>query len=552
MNKASLFLLLLPVLGVAISAQEARNASGGALRPEQACFDVQHYDLRLEIHPDDKRIEGSLGMKALVVETTDLIILDLDQRLDVSSVEVAGRKVEHGHGDGMIRIPLGRIFKPDEILEVLVRYGGQPREAPMPPWQGGFTWSKTRDKAHWIATSCQGEGADLWWPCKDHPGDKPRSMDISITVPRGLYVASNGVLAGRDELDNRTRETFRWQVRVPINHYCVALNIAPYVVLGAEYESVTGEKFPAFFFCLPESEERAEKAFPHFLDHLRAMEELCGPYPFRSEKYAVAETPFLGMEHQTIIAYGNRYRLNRDGYDWLHFHELAHEWWGNLVTCRDWKDMWIHEGIGTYMQALYLERLRGRRGYLVEMASKRAFSNRRAVALREPATSHEIYFQGGGGNDIYNKGAWTMHTLRWVMEDRKFFEALRRMAYPDPAMEKSTDGSACRHADTEEIREIAEKVHGESLAWFFDVYLYQPGLPVLEEEFEDGVLTLRWNAPSGLPFPMPVPVMVGEELHRVSMAEGRGTLPIPENATYQVDPDSLVLKEERPRRRNRD
>jgi aminopeptidase N len=443
---------------------------------------------------------------------------------------------------------LGKNYAQNQELKVLVEYGGQPRIAPRPPWSGGFTWSKTKSGAHWIATSCQGEGADIWWPCKDHPSDKPDSMDLAITVPRGLYVASNGVLDGRDEAEDRSKETFRWKIRTPISNYCVALNIAPYVVLGQEYESVCGDKFPVFFFCLPEHEERARKVFPQFLEHLRSMEEFCGPYPFRGDKYAVVETPHLGMEHQTIIAYGNGYQVRKDGYDWLHHHEMSHEWWGNLVTCRDWKDMWIHEGIGTYMQALYLEKLRGRAGYNVEMASKRSLANRKAVAPKESNDSHQIYFQGGGGNDIYNKGSWIMHTLRWVLGEDPFFVALRRMAYPDPAMEKVKDGSCARFSDTEEIRSIVEKVHGADLKWFFDLYLYQPALPKLEYEHQGGTLKLKWETPDSLPFPMPVPVIVNGELKRVPMPGGKGELKISEGVEWAVDPDQLVLKEE-PRRR---
>jgi aminopeptidase N len=419
-----------------------------------------------------------------------------------------------------------------------------------PPWDGGFTWSETKGGKPWIATTCEGEGADLWWPCKDHPSDKPDGVDLVITVPAGLVVASNGTLQGKPETA-RGQTTFHWHVASPISNYCVALNIAPYKIVQRKYKSVTGEEVPAFLYCLPRNYEKAKKALPKFLEQLRFLEETCGPYPFRAEKYGVVETPHLGMEHQTIIAYGNGYKLERDGYDWLLNHEMSHEWWANLVTCRDWKDMWIHEGIGTYMQALYLEKLRGRRAYLREMNSKRrGIMNRGPVAPRESKTTQQIYFTLSG-NDIYNKGSWIMHTLRWLMGDKKFFLALRRMAYPKPELEKVTDGSCVRFTDTEEIRKIAEQVYGKDLGWFFEVYLRQPRLPELISKQENGKLLLEWKLPENLnvKFPLPVQVEIDDKRVRVEMPDGQGSVAAPRDADVRIDPDRLILKEERRRRR---
>ena len=253
----------------------------------------------------------------------------------------------------------------------------------------------------------------------------------------------------------------------------------------------------------------------------------------------MVETPHLGMEHQTIIAYGNRFRAGRGGYDWLHNHELAHEWWGNLVSCRDWKDMWIHEGIGTYMQALYLENEFGKEAYHKEMRKTRwGIGNRKAVAPRETNDSKDIYF-GAGGNDIYNKGSWIMHTLRWLLGDTTFWKALRRMAYPDPAMEKVTDGSQVRFSDTEEIRSIAEKVSGKKLDWFFEVYLRQPKLPELVVDRKGDSVSLRWKVPGNLPFPMPVEVKIGRESRRIELP---ATLTVPEGSSFQVDPKKWILR----------
>jgi len=530
--------VLLSIL-LSLALPQGVNASGGELIPEQAAYDVQHYALVVHVDPVHESIEGRLTMTARAVAPAGRIALDLDQRLEVSSVE-ADREVTWSHADGRIWIDLAAPLEPPQVFEVAVSYAGKPREAPRPPWDGGFTWSETKRGRPWIATSCQGEGADLWWPCKDHPSDKPETMTIVVGVPRGLFCASNGVLV--EEQRGAREQTYTWEVRSPISNYNVALNIAPYEELEARYESVTGELVPVHFWVLPESEKRAKKALPEFLEHLAFMEELCGPYPFRAEKYGIVETPHLGMEHQTIIAYGNHFRGGPFGYDWLHHHELSHEWWGNLVTCRDWKDMWLHEGFATYMQALYNERTLGQEG-LTDFMRARHLGNRRAVAPRESMTSKQIYFSADGGydNDIYDKGAFVLHTLRWVMGDEAFFVALRRMAYPDPELERVTDGSQVRFADTEDFRRIAEQAHGADLGWFFEVYLRQPELPRLVAEQQGRELVLAWEVPIEVDFPVPVPVRIGDDLQRVELPDGTARVPL-HGKKYELDPDLWLLR----------
>lgn len=514
---------------------EARtHASGGALLAGQGAYDVLRYDLDLTIVPKEQAIDGRLVAKARVLSPLPWFVLDLDDYLRVGGVEVRGKPAPFEHAAGRIWVWLDPQPRIGEEIEVVVKYGGRPRVAPNPPWSGGFIWSKTPDGKPWIATSCQMEGSDLWWPCKDHPSDKPDSMDLRITVPEDLVCAANGVLVEERKHGNGTR-MFHWRTTTPSSNYVIALNIAPYEVIRETYASLAGEMVPVFFWVLPQNVEAGRKALPHFLDDLKCFEELCGPYPFRAEKYGIVETPHLGMEHKTIIAYGNRFRADPGGYDWLHNHELSHEWWGNLVTCRDWKDMWIHEGIGTYMQALFLERRRGRAAYHEEMARKRGgIRNLKAVAPRETQDSVQIY-----SGDIYFKGSWIMHTLRWLLGDETFFKVLRRLAYPDPAKEKTTDGSATRLSDTEEIRAIAERVSGRDLGWFFEVYLRQPALPVLVMRRDGDILHLEWKAPGGIPFPMPVAVKIGEDLRRLEMP---ARVEVPAGQDAALDPESWILK----------
>ncbi|MBM4063286.1 MAG: M1 family metallopeptidase [Planctomycetes bacterium] len=529
----------IPLLIAALAtAQGPRNVSGGPLIPEQACYDVQHYALAITVDPEARTIEGVLAMRALATAESARLALDLDPALTARSAQFDGTAVPFTHEAGRIWITPKQPPAPGSPFRVEVAYGGSPRQARNPPWDGGFTWAETKDGSPWIATSCQGEGADLWWPCKDHPSDKPDGFDLHCTVPKGLVVASNGTQVGKPERRGE-HVTWHWRVASPISNYNVALNIAPYVALEDTFTCIDGTKTPVRWFVLPESRQRAKRCMEQFLDHVHCFEEILGPYPFRAEKYGLAETPHLGMEHQTILAYGNGFRDEQ--YDWLHNHELAHEWWGNLVTCRDWKDFWIHEGFGTYMQPLYRERRFGRKAYQDEMRRQSALlMNRTAIAPRESRNSFEIQFGGGGGNDVYYKGSWVLHTLRWQLGEAKFFAALREFCYPTEAARKATDGSQCRFVDTDEFVALCSQIAGEDLGWFFAVYLRQAGLPRLQTEKAGGVLRLSWQVPGGLPFALPVPVRLHGEEVRVPMPAGRGELEVGD-ADFVIDPELRIL-----------
>ena len=543
--------LTLLLAGAAPGGGAEEHTSGRPLPPEQAAYDVLHYDLSLRVDPEQQSIDGRLVLRARMLQPVPAILLDLDPALAVHGVEVGGTAAVWKRADGRIRVEAAA-FAGGEEVEVAVRYGGKPRVAPNPPWDGGFTWARTTGGEPWFATSCQGEGADLWWPCKDQPSDEPESMDLRFTVPEGLVVASNGRLVSVEPAERGWR-THHWHVSTPINNYGVALNVAPYATVEKEYASLAGDVVAATYWVLPENLEKGRALAEEMLQHLRFFEEVFGPYPFRGDKFGVAETPHLGMEHQSIIAYGNEYKGNpwgkQRGFDFLLHHELAHEWWANLVTARDWKDFWIHEGFATYAQALYVERLHGWEAYLEHMASDaRRIQNRGTIAPRESRSTHDMYFSSGREDapdaDIYFKGSWVLHTLRWLVGDEAFFVALRRMAYPDPALEATTDGSACRFSSTEEIRAIAEEHTGQELGWFFDVYLHQPELPRLVSEVRGDELHLEWRVPGDLPFPMPVPVRVGKELLRVEMPGGRASVPLGRHGRsgdFAVDPERRVL-----------
>lgn len=549
------FLLLLLVPGV-LSAQRnlgvRPTGSGGPMMPEQAAYDVTFYDLEIAVNPADSSIVGTVTAHATIVHPIEWFVLDLDTVYSITGT--AGGTVSgpidflpFERKGSRIWVSLEQTYQPGDRVRVQVKYHGRPRIALRPPWVGGFTWARTPSGQPWIGLSCQNDGADLWWPCKDHPGDRADSVALRITVPASLVCASNGKLINVTSNWNGTH-TYHWFVSTPINNYCVNVSIAPYRTVDTVYTSVTGEKVPVTFWVIPEDYERGKNHMPLFLKDLRFLEERLGPYPFRADKYGIVHTPYLGMEHQTLIAYGNEFRLNEFGYDWLHFHELAHEWWANLVSNADWKDMWIHEGFATYMEALYREELAGDTAYHEFMKGLYGrIANRKPVAPRTATSSTEIYFfppdYTHSDTDIYYKGAWILHTLRYLIGPQTMNKLLRRMAYPDPSLERVTDGSQCRYATTADVLRTAELLSGTRLDWFFDVYLHQPHLPKLITELRGNELHLRWDVPGGLAFPMPVEVQFGDARVGVDMSGGEGRVLVPSGITAIVDPDDWILKQ---------
>jgi len=517
--------------------------SGGALPSEQAAYDVTYYGLDVQVQPAARRLTGTLTVRAEVTDSLDVLVLNLDRRLVVERAWPAGQSDRplsvQRRADGNERwIDLPESHPPGSEIHVTVRYGGTPRVAPNPPWEGGVTWAETPGGAPWIATSGQTTGADLWWPVKDHPSDEPDSMDVALTVPDSLVAASNGVLRTVERASDST-ETYRWHVSTSINTYNVTMNVAPYVTLDTTYASTDGTSVPVTFYALASDSAAARASLPSFLEHVRFLEETLGPYPFRTDKYGVAQTPFLGMEHQTLIAYGHDFRSGGLGYDAafdaLHFHELAHEWYGNCLTVRDWKDFWLHEGPATYLEALYAEALHGTERYHERIDYfRRQLTNQDPIARRAPTSAQSIY-----GRDVYFKGALVLHTLRSMIGESTTDRLLRRFVYPETRSEET----ACRHVDTDAFLRHAEAVTGRELGAFAETYLYQATLPRLDTVRTEEALTLTWhNAAEG--FSVSVPVRVDDSTRRVDMAGGRGRLQVPRSTDVDVDPTGWVLRAE--------
>ncbi len=562
--------VLYGLFSVPASAQygESNNTSGGPLGTEQATYDVTFYDLDLVLQPGDHSIEGSLTVEAQIVGRTDMIVLDLDDQLTVRGVERAGpelcpdgtscvtdsRPLSFERGDGFLLIELDETYQAGDQVSIKVRYGGEPIEAARPPWDGGFTWAETADGQPWIAVSCQGEGADIWWPVKDHPSDEPDSMRISLTVPANLRAISNGHYEGRTDNGDGTA-TEKWFVSTPINNYGVSFGVGPYEEVTATYQSPYDYTMPVTFYVLPEKRAEARRQLSGFLDAINFLERMYGPYGFRADGYKVLHTPYLGMEHQSLIAYGSTFEDNEYGFDWLHFHELAHEWWANLGTAPDWNDFWIHESFANFSEALYAEDIAGRNGedseaaYLAYIGTVRErISNVIPVAPRESRSTKEMYNlpDGSFNGDIYFKGSWFLHTLRFLMDDDEaFFRAMRRIMYPDPALESATDGSANHFITTDDVQAAFEEESGRDLNAIFEVYLRQPVLPRLEATSEGTALNFRWVLPEGVlsegqTFDLPIEVAWGNARRRINMTGGVGSINGP-RPSIQIDPDHRIL-----------
>ncbi|HWJ94834.1 MAG TPA: M1 family metallopeptidase, partial [Telluria sp.] len=392
---------------------EFTKGSGAELAPEQKAVVFEKADLALRIEPASRSIAGDATLTFTATAALARVVLDLDRNLAVSLVEVNGRKLEpaaYRNPEGRLSIDLPQPAASGEQLAVRVVYRGKPHVAKRAPWDGGFVWSQTPDGQPWVASAVQGEGCDLFWPCIDHPTGKPKLVDEHLTVPAPLVAAGNGIALGVDESEGW--RTYHWRIKTP-STYGIAINVAPYKLLSGEYKSRYGNTIPLRLYYLPQSEQQARELFKEFAPMLDFFESTIGPYPFGDEKMGVVETPHKGMEHQTINAYGNKYAKTPYGYDELLQHEFAHEWFGNQLTNRNWDDMWLHEGLGSYMQPLYMQYLRGEQEYFASLMQQRAgIANKAPVVSGKPKLEEDVYDQkrGGPGGDIYAKGSLVLHT----------------------------------------------------------------------------------------------------------------------------------------------
>ncbi len=510
----------------------ATGTSGGTLRPALAAYDVRRYDLTLRVLPEERRLEGRNRATVAAREPSASFELDLVDRFTVTSASVDGENAAFEHGDGRVVVRLPRAWQPGERHEVEIAYGGRPRRAPRAPWDGGFVWASSRDGAPWVAVTVQGEGADEWWPAKDHPSDEAdEGMSIELTVPGSLV----GLASGRKVWERRGPDTVttRWESSYPVNNYSFSIAVGPYLPVEEIYRGVDGAgSHPIVFWAVPESVERARTTWRQAPRMLEVLGRRFGEYPFLRDKYAVAQSPHLGMEHQTLVAYGARFRDNEYGFDWLLLHETAHEWWGNSITVDDWGDFWIHEGFAAYAEAVFVNDTLGLDRYLDYMRGERRGIDNQLPIIQGREIDTNTAYQG----DIYNKGACVLHSLRWLLGDEDFFSLLYRFA-TDPQRQYKLTSSA-------EFEAAAAQAAGRDLAWFFDRYLRHAELPRWRFERQPAGanerLVLHWREPG---FELPLEVLTVDGYRRVEMPGGRGEIEIAAGSRVLIDPRGWALAE---------
>jgi aminopeptidase N len=521
--------------------------SGRPMSAGLSGYDVEHYTLRHRLLIEEKAIEGSATIVFLARRPLATLELDFDGLMTINSVADGEGSLDYTRDDAKLYVTLRESLETGSSAAVTVHYAGSPAEAERPPWEGGFVWEQTPSGKPWISTAIQGEGCDVWWPCKDHPAGEPSGLDMYFTVPADLTAVANGVLVEVTDESNGER-TFHWRTRVPTNTYGVALNVAPYVLIEDTFVSSNGTVVPLRFWAIEDHEDQARDLFAReFKPVIEFFERKVGPYPWGQEKLGVVETSHLGMEHQTVNAYGNRFRRGRFGFDSLFHHELAHEWFGNVMTHATVSDMWLHEGFGAFMQPEYTREIMGEAAFHASMyQTYRSINACNAIAPRTEFSTAELYFDDpegkGPAGDIYSKGTWLLHSLRNMIGDRAFWTAVRRLVYDTAEPEQLQPPIPARLRTTDDFVRIAGEEAGTDLGWFFEVYARRGPLPVLEAEEERDGVRLTWTTPDDLDFPMPVPVRVRGQMTLVHFEGNTAFIDGSTKADILIDPEMRVLR----------
>ncbi len=512
--KKSISLLVFVLTATSLSAQlmkdkeqfTRKDSLQGGLRIERTCYDVQRYDLNVKLNIDDKFISGYNDISFKVVTNTKKIQVDLFDTMQIDSIVFQHHKLNYKRDNNAVFIDFPTELGANSSQTLRFYYSGKTPIAKHAPWDGGFVYTKDAQGKPWVGVACQGTGASMWYPVKDSQSDEPDlGATIKVAVPNGLMDVSNGRLMGSEDLKNGYTR-WDWEVKNPINTYDITINVADYAHIHDTYKGLDLD-----YYILKENEAKARTHFEEVKPMMECYQTKFGPYPFANDGYKLVETPYLGMEHQSAVAYGNKYKKGYEGFDlsmtgvgllfdYITIHESGHEWFGNSITSKDIADMWIHEGFTQYTEIVFIE---CQFGY--DKAMKYCKGLQRNVANDKPIIGPYGVNKEGSG-DMYPKGALMLNTLRHVINDDAKWWAI---------ILKYSETYRHKIIDTETVIAFFNKESGMNLTPIFNQYLRYTTIPGFEMKIEKGKLAYKWNAEEK-DFNMPLEVTIADKTIRLT------------------------------------
>ncbi len=488
-----------------VSALEYNLADSlrGHYNADRSCYDLKHYFLSIKIRPETKFIEGFSEMDVLMESESRRLQIDLAGEFDIDSIVSPFGMLKWSREDRAVLVNLKKERKKGERFWVRVYYHGHPRIAENPPWEGGFVWQKDQENQPWIGLACEGEGSSVWFPSKDHPADEADSATMEFEIPENFKVVSNGRFLGRTFLNDSVC-SYRFKVSYPINHYNITFNAGNFVSWEEE-RIIENKPLKMSFFAHEYELENAKKQFSQAGEILKILSGLFGPFPFPRDGYKVVRTPYLGMEHQSCIAHGDKLQNNAFGFDFILMHETGHEWWGNRTSASDHADMWIHESFCTYAEALFVESKWDRK-----RAEEYLLTQKKKIRNKSPVQGPGgVYFNDWKDSDMYYKGSWMLHSLRYVIDNDSLWFAWLKSFGPKFGFAPVSG---------EQVVEYACSFFSRDLKPFFCLYLHKTDWPIVEYKWETGSgtreLYFRLH-PENADFQYAVPVKIDGKTERI-------------------------------------
>jgi len=497
-----------PHLSAQTASPTRQETLRGSITPEREWWDVLHYHLAVEFLPEAKRLRGSNTITFKTLKAGNRMQIDLQLPLAITKVMQGNAPLKFEREGNVYWVSFEKDMPAGVEDKIEVFYEGKPVESRNPPWVGGITWGRDDLGEHFIVTTCQGIGASIWWPNKDHGADEPdRGMRISVTVPENLTAVSNGRLKKTDHSSGDRTKTFHWEVVNPINNYGVNVNIGNYVNFSEKYRG-EGGVLDMDYWVLAHQKEAAVKQFKEAPRTLAAFEHWFGKYPFYEDSYKLVAVSYPGMEHQSSVTYGNWFRngyrqrdVSNTGigfkFDFIIVHESGHEWFGNNVSMKDAADMWIHEGFTNYSENLFVEYHFGKKD-----AEDYVIGSRHNIQNDSPIIGVYGANKSGSG-DMYYKGGNMLHTIRHVINDDKKWLAILRGLNADFWHQTVT---------TEQIESYISGKAGIDFGKVFDQYLRTTKIPLLKYRTDGRTLSFSYErVVKGFAMPLRV-TMNGKEV----------------------------------------